>query len=264
MGWSDGEVLSFIHTLLNRMSVDLKKLFESWGQTAQDDYVDRQWLLSKWEVFEGVIWPPEKIDCMIQTISDGLKLQNSDTVADLGCGGGWILKQLRPSVKSIVGLDFSQAMLVNARKFCPSEDFVCGEIGRLPFKDESFDCVLSYFVFLNFLDDEFIERALLDVMRTLKSKGRALIGQLPNKTLSADYDRAKLQYTAYCQENFKLGKSHREICRAPQKLFDTDKLKRFLDREKIRYRFVKSFNPFFRPGVEPTVDWRFDLVLIKP
>lgn len=245
------------------MSDDLKKIFEVWGQTAQSDYVDTQWLLSKWEVVEGVLWPQEKIEMMITTIADGLELKKNDTLADLGCGGGWILKLLSDRVKRIVGFDFSQAMLSNALKACPSEDFVCGEIGMLPIRDESLDCALSYFVFLNFLDDDFVERALLDVMRTLKKGGRALIGQLPDKSKSSEYDRAKAEYVSYCQKNFKLGRSHREICRAPQKLFDVDKLKYFLDREKIHYQFRKSFNPFYRPDAPPVVDWRFDLVLIK-
>ncbi len=245
------------------MNDDLKKLFDVWGQTAKSDYAYEQWLLSKWEVVEGVVWPPEKIKMMIQTIVDGLKLNKSDIIADLGCGGGWILKELRPCVKNAVGLDFSQAMLTHARQFCPSENFVCGEIGNLPFKDESLDGALSYFVFLNFLDDDFIERALLDLMRILKKGGRALIGQLPDKTRSADYDRAKAQYLEYCQKNFKLRSSHREVCRAQQKLFDIDKLKGFLNRQKIDYEFKKSFNPFYRKGADTRVDWRFDLVLIK-
>ncbi len=245
------------------MSDDLKKIFEVWGQTAQSDYVDAQWLLSKWEVVEGIVWPNEKIQMMTQTIVDGLKLAKEDGVVDLGCGGGWVLKQLQPHVGKIVGLDFSEAMLINARQFCPSETFVCGEIGRLPFKKQSFDCALSYFVFLNFLDDDFVEHALLDVLSTLKKGGRALIGQLPDITRSADYDRAKADYLVYCQKNFNLGKSHREICRAPQKLFDTGKLKSFLDRQKVEYDFRKSFNPFFCPGGEPVVDWRFDLVIKK-
>lgn len=245
------------------MSHDLKNLFEEWGRTVRTDYVDRQWLLSKWEVCEGIVWGPEKINIMTRTIVEGLELNKNDSLADLGCGGAWILKQLRPFVKNAVGLDFSQAMLVNARKFCPSENFVCGGIGQLPFKDESLDCALSYFVFLNFLDDDFVEKAILDIARVLKKKGRALIGQLPDKTRSADYDRAKAQYLLYCEKNFKVGKSHREVCRTAQKLFDADRLKRFLDQEKIEYSLRKSFNPFYRAGEEPLVDWRFDLVLRK-
>jgi len=245
------------------MSTDLKKLFESWGHTAKHEYVDQQWLLSKWEVVEGIVWPQKKINVMTQTIVDGLQLKKTDSLADIGCGGGWILKQLKPHAHRVVGLDFSQSMLAKARQFCPDENFVCGEIGRLPFADDAFNHGLSYFVFLNFLNDNFVESGLLDALRTVKKGGRLLVGQLPDKNKSGLYDQAKADYLEYCEKEFKLGESHRDVCRAPQKLFDVPKLKSFLEKEKIDYEFRRSFNPFFRSGAEPTVEWRFDLVLKK-
>lgn len=242
---------------------DLKKLFDTWGGTAKEEYVDRQWLLSKWEVVEGVVWPQEKIDLMAATIVEGLDLQKKDTLGDLGCGGGWILQLLKPRAGKIVGLDFSSAMLEKARLFSPQEKWICGAIGELPFKEESLDKALSYFVFLNFLDDHFVETALLDVHRVLKKGGRALIGQLPDQTMSAMYDRERDAYFAYCQKTFKLGESHRDICRAPQKLFDKAKLQSFLKSRDITFEFQKSFNPFYRSGEPKTIDWRFDLIIQK-
>lgn len=245
------------------MNGDLKDLFESWGKAAKKDYVDQQWLLSKWEVVEGVIWPGEKIDLMVSTINNGLELKSSDLLADLGCGGGWILKRLKPSVRDVVGLDFSLSMLNKAKSFYPSGNFVCGEIGKLPFKDQSVEKALSYFVFLNFMDDRFVEQAMRDVFRVIKKGGRALIGQLPDKTMSSVYDRERDTYWTYCRRTFQLGESHRDICRAPQKLFDKQKLEKFLDNEKINYEFRPSFNPFYRKGEAKTIDWRFDLVMKK-
>ena len=140
---------------------------------------------------------------------------------------------------------------------------ICGEIGKLPFQDERVDKALSYFVFLNFMDDRFVEQALLDVYRVVKKGGRALIGQLPDKTMSSVYDRKRDEYFAYCRKNFRLGESHRDICRAPQKLFDKRKLENFLIEKKIDYEFRNSLNPFYRTGEAETIEWRFDLVLRK-
>ena len=245
------------------MTFDLKELFESWGRATKKDYVDQQWFLSKWEVVEGIVWPAEKINAMVQTIAQGLEVKKSDTMADLGCGGGWILRELKPYAGRIIGLDFSQSMLTSAQQLCPNEDFVCGEIGQLPFQNESFDCALSYFVFLNFMDDRFVEQALLDVMRILKKGGRALIGQMPDKACSADYDREKAAYLDYCRKNFKLGNNHREVCHVPPRLFDKGKLEQFLKDRKIECEFRRSFNPFYREGELKTIDWRFDLLLKK-
>jgi len=243
--------------------MDLKVLFDSWAKTASNDYTDKQWLLSKWEVVEGVEWPQEKIDSMIKSIVEGLELKSSDVLFDLGCGGGWILKALKPNVQKVIGLDFSQLMLTNATTICPEEVFICGEIGKLPFGDNTCDCALSYFVFLNFMDDDFVSSSILDIMRILKKGGHALIGQLPDKTRSADYDKAKSDYIKYCDDVYRLGKSHRDVCRAPQKLFDKENLKNFLDRQNISYHFRNSFNPFYREQQPEKVDWRFDLILEK-
>lgn len=243
--------------------MDLKHLFDSWGQTADKDYTDKQWLLSKWEVVEGIEWPQEKIDCMIRTIVEGLNLKASDTLLDLGCGGGWITKALKPFAQTVRGLDFSFPMLTKAALVCPAQALVCGEIGRLPFKDHSCDCALSYFVFLNFMDDDVVTASILDIMRILKKGGRALIGQLPDKTRCADYDKAKGEYLEYCRNTYSCGKSHRDICRVPQKLFDKNFLINFLDDKNISYHFRDSFNPFYRPGQPERVEWRFDLILEK-
>jgi SAM-dependent methyltransferase len=243
--------------------MELKNLFDAWGRTASKEYIDRQWLLSKWEVVEGIEWPPEKIQRMIGSIVDGLRLTSRDIVVDLGCGGGWILKELKAYSRRMVGLDFSLPMLENAVAYCPGESFVCGEIGKLPLKENSFDCALSYFVFLNFMDDRFVEQAILDVVRILRKGGRALLGQLPDQTRSGEYDQAKAAYLDYCRGQYQFGKDNRDICRAPQKLFDKARLADFLRSQNIVYRFEKSFNPFYRPGEPERVDWRFDLILEK-
>lgn len=242
---------------------ELKMLFDSWAGRVDPSYARQQWLLSKWEVVEGVIWPPEKVRAMIDHIASGLECRRSDLLLDLGCGGGWILKELATRVRWAAGLDFSPPMLTLARSCDPAGHFIAGEIGRLPLRDGVCDRALSYFVFLNFMEDGFVQRALQEVHRILKKGGRALIGQLPDMSRSRDYDRAKSEYLDYCQQVFHLGKSNREVCRAPQKLFDREHLETFLRREDIPFHFRDSFNPFLRPGSAETVPWRFDLILEK-
>ena len=243
--------------------MELKKIFDSWAGTAKKDYARKQWLLSKWELFEGIEWTQEKKDLMVKSIANGLQLRKTHALLDLGCGGGWILKQLKPRVKKIYGLDFSQRMLAFALKVCPGEKFISGEISTLPFKDGSFDRALSYYVFLNFTDDRYVERSLMEILRVLKKGGRALIGQLPDKNRSRQYDLAKREHLAYCHEHFVLGKNIRDTFPPPLRLSDRVKLGRFLKDRKIKHRFLKSFNPFYRRGKPALIDWRFDLVLGK-
>lgn len=243
--------------------MDLRNLFDTWSKKASPNYDKKQWLLSKWEVVEGIEWPEEKFEAMMQTLRGRLKLNASQSLIDLGCGGGWILKALKSSAGRVAGLDFSLAMLGRARSTCPGEFLICADISRLPLKDLTWDRALSYFVFLNFMDDGFIERGILEIMRVLKKGGRALIGQLPDEKMSRDYDLAKEDHLAYCRKTFHLGKSNRDVCRAPQKLFSKGKLTSFLKRQGIPHEFLDSFNPFYRPGQPRVIPWRFDLVLHK-
>jgi len=124
--------------------MELKTLFDSWAEKVDGDYAEKQWMLSKWEVVEGIQWPQEKVAQMVQSIMEGLQLKTTDTLFDLGCGGGWILKALAPYIKKGVGVDFSLPMLSNARVLSPSETFVCGEIGKLPLRDNSCECILCF------------------------------------------------------------------------------------------------------------------------
>lgn len=244
------------------MYMQLKEFFDGWLQVAGGKYDRRQWMLSKWEVCEGIEWPEEKIEVMVRTISDGLCLKSTHLLADLGCGGGWIAERLRPKVRAVVGLDFCRDMLDIARH-SGHGSWLQGAIGRLPFRAESFDRVLSYFVFLNFMDDAFVETALLDIFRITKHGGMALIGQLPDAKGSADYDHAKNEYFDYCRTQMHMGARNDEGTRAPLRIFDKEKIRDFLIEHHIRHDFRPSFNPFYRPGVERTVPWRFDLIMYK-
>lgn len=243
--------------------MDLRQAFNNWGDFTDGRFADKQWLLAKWEVCEGVSWPEEKISAMLDLIAGRLDLGLNDSFADLGCGGGWMLKRFAPDVGRAVGLDFSWQMLSNAVSIDAGDSLVQGEIGRLPFKDNSFDKILCYFVLINIMDDEAVERFILDMMRVLKSGGKLLIGQMPDKARSGDYDAAKEGYIEFCRQAYDMGHDLRDINRMPQKLFDVPLLTKFLDAQGFRYQKMTTFNPFYRPGVSREIDWRFDILLEK-
>lgn len=245
------------------MNMNLHRTFNEWTDFTGQRFSDRQWLLAKWEVFEGVVWPGEKIEVMLATITDRLGLSREHVLADLGCGGGWIAERLSSHVGQVVGLDFSWGMIKNARSLLPSGSLVQGAIGELPFRRYSFDRILCYFVFINVLDDRDVERFLLDMFRVLKPGGRILVGQLPDRAGSRDYDQAKASYFEYCRDHFQLGDSLRDKSRVAQKLFDLSRIQGFLQTHGIRHEVSPSFNPFYRDGEPRTVSWRFDLVLHK-
>ncbi len=242
--------------------MELKEIFNHWAKSVHPDYAHQQWLLSKWEVFEGIEWSAAKIDLMVKTIAQGLSLKISDCLIDLGCGAGWILQALLSRCAKGVGLDISWEMLKMATRKA-RVNYLCGEIGQLPLRSESFDCALVYYVFLNFRDYRYVEQSLLEIFRILKPGGRALIGQLPDQNCSADYELAKADHLQFCQRHYLLGKNNRDLYLPPLRLFDRNRLKDFLGKYNMDHRFLPSFNPFFREGKPEVIDWRFDLILEK-
>ena len=241
----------------------IQRLFDEWGRQQLSPESVQPWLLNRWEDVQGVDWPPEKVRLMLDHIQNGLRPEASGLVVEIGCGNGWILKALKTPSLRVAGLDISLAMLRLARLFLPQDFLVGAEMARLPFRSGSLERVLCYFVFLNNEDDDYLQQTLREIYRVMKSNGRALIGQLPDKKLSQDYDQAKKDYERYCRKNFSLGPDFRSRQRFPVRLFDRSRLARFLTAQGISYRFTNSFNPFYYPGRPETVPWRFDIILQK-
>jgi len=241
----------------------LKDTFDAWAKRATDQYAREQWLLSKWEPYEGIKWSGEKIDILVKSIMSGLNLKPSDTLIELGCGGGWLIKHFQDRCRRTFALDFSIEMLEIAHRVLKETRLVCAEVGQIPFSPETFDCILCYFVFINIDEDSYIEQAILEILRVLKNGGRALIGQLPDQAGSYRYEEAKKDYFQYCQKNFDLGKETREEYKPPLRLFDRETFVDLLKGQPVRMQFRDSFNPFYYPGQPERVDWRFDLVIQK-
>ncbi len=118
---------------------DKKAIKRSFSRAAlsYDESSDFQWGVARdiWERYKGL---PGK--------SPGLTL-------DVGCGTGalveLITKDFPGCIKDVIGCDLSHAMLTQARRkqteqnHCPVSPFVTADMERLPFKDSTFDTVLS-------------------------------------------------------------------------------------------------------------------------
>jgi ubiquinone/menaquinone biosynthesis C-methylase UbiE len=98
-------------------------------------------------------------------------------VLDVGCGTGRLADRLReaPSVRTVVGLDFSAGMLEQARARLGSTEtatLVRGDATRLPFADAAFDAAVSTEAFHWFPDQD---AALAEIHRVLRPGGRLLL-----------------------------------------------------------------------------------------
>jgi len=89
-------------------------------------------------------------------------------VLDLGCGTGRTLPLLSADTRA-VGLEPSWAALERARRRAPRFPFVVGRAEALPFRDATFDTVVSGLAFCSVEDPR---RGLLEVRRVLRPDGR--------------------------------------------------------------------------------------------
>src|SRR5436190_23422772 len=94
----------------------LRTIFNNWAAHAKNDYLGKQWLLSKWEMHDGIDWPLDKVNILLESVREVMQVSPSDSLIDIGCGGGWIWRGLQNYVKWSAGLDISEEMLKNVLK----------------------------------------------------------------------------------------------------------------------------------------------------
>jgi ArsR family transcriptional regulator len=102
-------------------------------------------------------------------------LDESWTVADLGCGTGAVTQSLAPFVDRVIAVDESSAMLSAARKRLhgvSNVDVRNGRLEALPLADGEVDVALLFLV-LHYVTEP--ARVISEAVRVLKSGGRLLV-----------------------------------------------------------------------------------------
>lgn len=114
----------------------------------------------------------------IQNIS--IYLRSSDRVLDVGCGSGYSTRIFAPSVREIVGIDYSETMIVRAqeeteRQGFPPEKirFLHGDVMHLsPSSAGYFDTIISERCLINLPSFEEQKKAIGNIASVLNINGR--------------------------------------------------------------------------------------------
>ncbi|HEY7141552.1 MAG TPA: methyltransferase domain-containing protein, partial [Methylomirabilota bacterium] len=88
---------------------------------------------------------------------------------DVATGPGHVAAVAARRGASVVAVDFSEAMLAEARRHHPGIDFRSGDAEALPFPDASFDAVVMSFGLLHLARPD---QALAEAYRVLRRGGR--------------------------------------------------------------------------------------------
>jgi demethylmenaquinone methyltransferase / 2-methoxy-6-polyprenyl-1,4-benzoquinol methylase len=134
-------------------------------------------------MFDGIVGRYERVNTLTTLGLDAtwrrslvrrLDLPAGAAVLDLACGTGQILRLLhktRPEAARLVGADFSEAMIRQARRGGPAGAAFCqADAQHLPFVDASFDAVTCVFGVRNFADPQV---GLTEIFRVLRRGGIA-------------------------------------------------------------------------------------------
>jgi ubiquinone/menaquinone biosynthesis C-methylase UbiE len=112
-------------------------------------------------------------------ILDGLQLRDGQHIADVGCGMGadvFEIARIVGSSGSVVGVDFSEAMIVEARRRAEALNlpvaFHVGDAQELQFDDATFDACRSERMLMHVPD---ADAALTEMVRVTKPGGRISI-----------------------------------------------------------------------------------------
>ncbi len=110
-----------------------------------------------------------------------------ERVLDVACGTGTSTASIAKTGATVVGLDFSPAMIAEAEKRHPTFEFIVGDATKLPFGDDEFDAVTISFGLRNVQDPR---AALAEMYRVLKPGGRVVVCEFskpPRAVLRAGY-----------------------------------------------------------------------------
>jgi SAM-dependent methyltransferase len=133
-----------------------------------DEYEKRYDLIPR-ENYMKVHWRPAIEECV-------RRYCRKKEVLDLGCGYGRYTIPIKECCSSVFGLDISQRWLNYLRRENNVLDVVRADAHNIPFRDESFDVVVSIGLF------EYVKRSVVlrEISRVLKADGYCIIS-VPNR-----------------------------------------------------------------------------------
>lgn len=102
------------------------------------------------------------------------RLPANANVLDAGCGAGIPISQMLSEHFGVTGVDFSEAQIELAKKNIPTANFICRDMTKLDFPENTFDGICSYYAIIHIPREEH-QALLINFHKMLKPEGFALL-----------------------------------------------------------------------------------------
>lgn len=122
------------------------------------------------------------LDEIAAHIASLLELKEEDVLLDMCCGNGLLTSKLQKYCKRVVGVDFSETLVSQARKAYPGIKFICADALKLDEVkfSQPFTKINLYFSFQYFESFEQGKTVVDHLKNILVPGGRILIGDVPD------------------------------------------------------------------------------------
>jgi len=169
--------------------------------------------------------------------------KNAKRVLDAPCGTGRLIKKM-DFVPLVIGLDSSKEMIKQAKKNLPHRKILQGNLFKLPFKNNYFDCIIHLRIFHHYPLKK-IKKIIDQSTRVLKNRG-ILLFDTYNKSPKAllSWLMPKSVHRAYLHKDVQIKKM------LLQKGFKNIKLEKGFLLSPLTYRFLPFFIIKFLEKIE--------------
>ena len=111
----------------------------------------------------------------VRLLNDFIERLPADAkVLDAGCGAGIPISQRLSERFQVTGVDFSEAQIELAKKNVPNATFLCEDMTKLDFPENTFDGITSYYAIIHIPREEH-QGLLTNFYKMLKPGGFALL-----------------------------------------------------------------------------------------
>lgn len=121
-------------------------------------HTTREWYAHSFDALYPIIYAHRNVEAATREASFAareLGLGPDDRVLDLGCGTGRHMVHLQGRVALLTGLDYSRALLNEARRHVASPShLVRADMRALPFAEHAFDAVVNFFTSFGYFEND--------------------------------------------------------------------------------------------------------------